>query len=230
MYSVMEAEEVSKGNLAEALKYSKRTVEVSHKEIMMAMQFLDVLGVEYYMADGESDRLLAQLTNTTANSYCVTSDSDVLVHDSPNILLKHKKQGHFEHLHKEEILETLGMDKDQFLLFCVLLGTDYNSNIKGLGWRTLEKLIKDGMSLSDIYDKKAAKQEAGEKNKIEEVLSFFQNQETPGFTRTKRQDSVDMEMFDQLFVQTKCFTDQRIESLWKNLETIKKSKTDLISL
>lgn len=213
-------EETSKGNKAEALKLSKRTVSFSAEETFLAVKCLDVMGLEYYLSQSESDKVLAYLAFNSSNSYCVTSDTDVLPHGSPNMLIRADKHDKFEYLAKEDILKCLDVSHEQFIRLCVLSGTDYNESIKGLGWKTTLSLVKKYSNLRDVCLHYSADTGLDYLENIEKIETVFSDNSSIEFEKVEGRSTVDFEMFNKEFVEEKRFAEKRLENLMKSLQAI----------
>lgn len=88
---------------------------------------------------------------------------DTLTFASP-ILLKHltfseQKKMPVHEVDLEKVLECLEMSMDQFIDLCILLGCDYMEPVKGVGWKSAIKLIKEFGSLDKVKEHLEAKEE-----------------------------------------------------------------------
>ncbi|KAK0569090.1 Elongation of fatty acids protein 2 [Tilletia horrida] len=85
-----------------------------------------------------------------------SEDMDTLTFGSP-ILLKHltfseQKKMPVHEVNLEAARQGLGMNMDQFIDLCILLGCDYLDPIKGIGPKTALKLIRDHGDLDEVVE------------------------------------------------------------------------------
>lgn len=92
-----------------------------------------------------------------------SEDMDTLTFASP-ILLKHLTFSEMKKLPVHEVnleraLEGLGLNMDQFIDLCILLGCDYMEPVKGIGPKTAFKLIKEYGSIEKVKEHLEEKEE-----------------------------------------------------------------------
>ena len=83
----------------------------------------------------------------------ISEDSDVLAYGS-NILLcdLNISNGDCNVIYLPSLLKSLDMNYNQFIEFCVMCGTDYNTNIPGIGIIKCYELIKKYNSIENIFN------------------------------------------------------------------------------
>lgn len=92
-----------------------------------------------------------------------SEDMDTLTFASP-ILLKHltfseQKKMPVHEVDLKKVLEGLEMSMDQFIDLCILLGCDYMEPVKGIGWKSALKLMKEFGTLEKVKEHLEAKEE-----------------------------------------------------------------------
>lgn len=85
-------------------------------------------GVEWLQAKHETDPLCAELFHSGRIAAAFTRDTDFLVYGVDTII-ENFKDGKFTVIYLKEVLEHFKLTFDQFVHYCILLGTDYNPNI-----------------------------------------------------------------------------------------------------
>ena len=108
-------------------KYTKRTFSVSLKHILQAKKILKLLGVSFIQADGEAEKLCAQLVLNGQAHIVLSEDTDVLVYGSSLISKFDLNSGKITFLNIQMILDELSMDQNTFKDLCILLSCDYNT-------------------------------------------------------------------------------------------------------
>lgn len=148
---------LEKDDMVSALKYSKRSIFLTNKEIDSSKTLLTLSGVDYLESCQEADGLLAYAVDKGLVDWVVSSDSDLLAYGIPRVLkkLSDPKAYVFEDICLDDILENLGIDHREFVDFCILIGNDYNSAANKLGPVTAHKLIQKHRTLESVFDSEA---------------------------------------------------------------------------
>lgn len=162
-------EAVEKKDLVEMKKYAARTARLTKDMIDESKKLLEALGVPVIEAPSEAEAQASHITKKGDAFSVATSDCDVLMFGAPklvrnlNIAGRRKKTSKlaYETIKPEmvdlaENLNNLGIDNDQLIALCILVGTDYNiGGIKGIGPKNALKLVKKYKSDFDSLFKEA---------------------------------------------------------------------------
>jgi flap endonuclease-1 len=92
---------------------------------------LRLLGVSYFIADGEAETTAAAMIARDEAYGIISEDTDCLVYPRAILLrmvTEKNKQYLIEYNHND-IARGLGLTSEQFINLCVMLGTDYNASI-----------------------------------------------------------------------------------------------------
>lgn len=90
--------------------------------------------IEWLTAKGEAERLCAALACRGDVYAALSEDSDLYAHASPKILSElNLKMVTFTEVDFSELLDMLELSQESFVDLCVLLGTDFNERIHGIG-------------------------------------------------------------------------------------------------
>lgn len=121
------------GNLSEEdkIKYFKRTVSISKKQIEECKELLSLMGIPYVEAPEEADSQCAYLVKTGIACGVLTEDMDILTFGANTIyknLTSYKKDN--LQIDLSDILQTLEINYEQFVELCILFGCDYNEHIR----------------------------------------------------------------------------------------------------
>jgi 5'-3' exonuclease len=110
---------------------------ISPEDTALLKGLLSVLKVPYLEATDEAEALACDLVRRGLAHAVFSLDSDCLAHLAPTIINDvDLGTGKCQVLYRDEVLEELDLTPEQFQLFCVLCGTDYNRhvrNIAGIG-------------------------------------------------------------------------------------------------
>jgi len=108
----------------------RKFVTVSYKDRVQVKKLLQLMGISYYQADGEADKLCAQLVLNGKAYACLSEDTDLFIYGCPYVLRYLSLKNHTAILYNiDVILQDLDINLYDFQKLCVLSGTDYNNNI-----------------------------------------------------------------------------------------------------
>lgn len=123
----------------------------TREEVVMLKKMFDDMGVFYHQSDTEAERDLAELCKQGYCSAVYTRDSDAFVYRTPVIITDVEKKTRLgKPCHKctyvvfENVMKLLNMEEIQFVDFCIMCGTDYNSNLA---------VLKEGIKRGKNTDK-----------------------------------------------------------------------------
>lgn len=122
-------------------------------------------------AENEGERLCATLARENHVDYVVTADSDILAFGAPLVIIPNEKGNVIYEL--EKVKYCLNCETQQeFIDLCILLGTDFNVHIPGIGQKKAVALHKElNKNLDTQMNEKNEKHR--EKLNIEWCRKFF---------------------------------------------------------
>ncbi|BEI85969.1 hypothetical protein CcaverHIS002_0602560 [Cutaneotrichosporon cavernicola] len=151
-----EAEEEAKevGTAEDVDRFSRRQVRVTKEHNDECKRLLALMGIPCVTAPGEAEAQCAELARAGKVFAAGSEDMDTLTFHTP-ILLRHltfseAKKMPISEVNLKEALTGLGMNMDQFIELCILLGCDYLEPVKGVGPKTAFKLMKEHGSLAEV--------------------------------------------------------------------------------
>ena len=157
----------------EKRKILNRALNVTPKMINTLINVLENLDQKIIVAPFEADAQIGFLYKTKQIDFAISEDSDLIPYGVKKIAFKLDQFGNMDFLdlseenftnnikridNNENILSNekeiskflLNLNQDKLIKFCVLLGCDYLSSIKGLGVKGCIKLIKEYEDLEII--------------------------------------------------------------------------------
>ncbi|MGC8661346.1 MAG: flap endonuclease-1 [Nitrososphaeria archaeon] len=153
----------AQGNQELMKRYSVRAATLKSYMVDDAKRLLDLMGVPWLQAPGEGEAEAAYLTARGYTWGSVSQDYDSLLFGSPRLLRnitisgKRKLPGkNFyinvspEMIQTEAMLSKLGITREQLIDLAIIIGTDFNEGIKGIGPKTALKLIKQHGRLENL--------------------------------------------------------------------------------
>jgi len=156
-------EALSRGEIEKAFKKSVMTAKVTTSIINEAKYLLNLMGLPWIQAPSEGEAQAAYMARRGDVFASASQDYDSILFGTPilvrNLAIESRqfypKQGVFKKLHPElislnETLSNLKITREQLIDIAILIGTDYNEGVKGIGPKKALKLIKTYGSLEKI--------------------------------------------------------------------------------
>ena len=105
----------------------KKCLRITNANIREVKALIEVLGVNYVLADGEADDLCFHMVKKRIVWACMTEDMDMFVYGCPRVLRNFNlEEGSMTLYSMGDILGSLKMTQTEFRDVCLLAGTDYN--------------------------------------------------------------------------------------------------------
>jgi len=157
---------LQQGDLASAFSKAIVTSRLTSEMIEDAKRLLDLLGIPYVQAPSEAEAQAAYMALKGDVWAASSKDYDSLLFGAPRLLryltITGKEylpsKGVFRPLYPElielnEFLSKHGISREQLVDLAILIGTDFNEGIKGIGPKKALKLIKTYGRLENLPDK-----------------------------------------------------------------------------
>ena len=157
---------LQQGDLASAFSKAIVTSRLTSEMIEDAKRLLDLLGIPYVQAPSEAEAQAAYMALKGDVWAASSKDYDSLLFGAPRLLryltITGKEylpsKGVFRPLYPElielnEFLLKHGISREQLVDLAILIGTDFNEGIKGIGPKKALKLIKTYGRLENLPDK-----------------------------------------------------------------------------
>nr|XP_054748950.1 flap endonuclease 1-like [Lytechinus pictus] len=138
-------------------KFEKRLVKVTKQHNEECQHLLKLMGIPFVKAPGEAEAQCCELVKKGKVYGVGTEDMDALTFGG-NVLLRHLTASEARKLPVQEfnyqrVLEGLGMDRQQFIDLCILMGCDYCGTIRGIGMKRAYDLVKTHGNIETILQK-----------------------------------------------------------------------------
>ena len=156
-------EAIKRGDLEEARKYAQMSAKLTKDMVEEAKRLLDAMGVPWVQAPSEGEAQAAYMAAKGDVWASASQDYDSLLFGSPRLVRnlaitgKRKLPGKnvYVEVKPEEIelkclLKELGITREQLVAVAVLIGTDFNPGIKGVGPKTALRYVKSYGSLERV--------------------------------------------------------------------------------
>lgn len=146
------SEEINIKLIKEHLRLKKsQIISINSNDYELTRDLFEILEVPYFIASNEAEKMCSKLCIDGEVDAVLSEDTDTLAYGTPIFLSKIDiSKSTCVRVNYKSLLENLEISPQQFLDFCILCGTDYNSNISGVGSVSSFKLIKKYESLENI--------------------------------------------------------------------------------
>ncbi len=155
---------LKKGDLENARVYAQQTSRLTKDMVNQAKKLLNLLGVPWVQAPSEGEAQAAYMAKKGDVWASASQDYDSLLFGSPRLVRNLGITGRRklprknvyveikpEIIELENTLGSLGIDLDQLIQIGLMVGTDFNSGVKGIGPKKALKLVKEGKTAKEVY-------------------------------------------------------------------------------
>ncbi|WJI08960.1 flap endonuclease-1 [Methanobacterium sp. CWC-01] len=146
---------LEEGRIEDARKFAVRSSRMSHDVVDGSKKLLTLMGIPYIQAPGEGEAQASYLVEK-GDAWCVGSqDYDCLLFGAPRMvknLTISGGLGKLELIELKKVLEELDITREQLVDLALLVGTDFNPGIKGIGAKKGLKLIKDHGNIYSVLE------------------------------------------------------------------------------
>ena len=178
---------VIRGDLEDMNKFSRRFASIDENIILESKELLGYMGVSIIQAPSEAEAQISYMTSKNELDFTVSQDFDCLLFNSPNLVrnltvsMKKKIPSKNiyvdvspEIIYLEEVLKNLNISREKLIWLSMLIGTDFNDKVEGVGPKTAYKLVLENNSFEDI---EKVLYEKGKKINFDykEISSIFEN-------------------------------------------------------
>ncbi len=218
----------------DAKKYAQAAARVDEYVVETSKRLLEYMGIPWVQAPSEGEAQAAHMAAKGDVDFTGSQDYDSLLFGSPklarNLAITGKRKLPGKNVYidvKPEIidlrknLERLGITREQLIDIAILVGTDYNEGVKGVGTAKALKMIK---TYGDVF--KAVKVLKVEIENLEEIRNFFLNPPaTDEYSISFGEPDVDRVI--EFLCEEHDFSRERVEKALEKLKSIKTSQTTL---
>jgi len=155
---------VEEGDIKEAYKQARSAARVDSSIVESSKNLLGLMGIPVIDAPSEGEAQAAVMVQRGDVSYSVSQDYDSLLFGAPKLIRnltvsgKRKIRGRTitvspERIILSDVLDGLGVNREELIEIGILIGTDFNEGIRGVGAKTALKLVKKGEFVKTIREK-----------------------------------------------------------------------------
>jgi flap endonuclease-1 len=147
---------LEEGRIEDARKYATRSSRMSREIIEGSKKLLELMGVPYIQAKGEGEAQASYMVEK-GDAWAVGSqDYDCILFGAPRMVRNLTITGgkaNLEIINLEKVLKDLEITREQLVDIAILVGTDFNMGVKGIGAKTGLKLIKEYDNIFNVLEK-----------------------------------------------------------------------------
>jgi flap endonuclease-1 len=209
-----------------ALKFAQEAARVDVWIVDSSKELLDLMGVPWIQAPSEGEAQCAWMCQQGIVYATASQDYDSLLFGSSrlvrNLSAIARKEPETQEVYAEvdpelieleEVLKNLGLTREQLILLGLLIGTDYNEGIQGVGPSTALKLVREHKSLENIL----ARCQFPGQTTIKSVYEFFLNPpHTDTFQIERKPSQVDKLV--RFLVKGHDFSQARVENAVRRVQ------------
>jgi flap endonuclease-1 len=148
-------EALARGDVAEARKHAQASSRVDEFVISSSKELLGLLGIPWVQAPSEGEAQAAHMVAKGSATYAVSQDYDLLLFGAPVLVRnltvsgKRKVRGRTitvspEKLFLKEVLDGLNLTREQLIQIGILVGTDFNEGVRGIGPKKAIQVVNEG--------------------------------------------------------------------------------------
>jgi len=215
---------LEKGDTETAAKFAKRSSRMSPYILESAKELLEIMGIPYVQSFGEGE---AQASYMVANgdAWAVASqDYDCLLFGSPKIIRNLTLSGNLsdlEYLELEKVLNEIDITREKLIDVAILVGTDFNNGVKGVGAKTGLKIAKNS-----TIEKYLKEKDISLEVEIDELRNIFLNPEINKNYNIKWK-KVDKERIIDFMCNQHDFSEKRVLDVVKRMERLNTTQKSL---
>ena len=213
-------------------KYAKQTTRLTDDMLKESKELIKSLGLPVIQAPKESDAQIAFMNEKDDVWACASSDYDCLLHGAPrlitNLTLSQRRKlpsGSTVKIYPEMIelkqaLKHLDINNDQLIALSILVGTDYNKGIRGIGPKTALKLVQQHKDFNELF--KEVKADFNWKR----VFAIFKSMPVMKNYQLKW-EKPNVEKVKEILVEKHEFNEERVDKVLEKFNLIKKKESSL---
>lgn len=194
-------------------KMFKASTKFTKEQIKEVKRYLRYAGIKYYSCKGESDPICALLSRDENVYGVLSSDTDILTFGCRNLLKDFSVTKKINSIQLSNVLNYLNINMDQFIDLCIIIGNDYNKNIKRVGPKKGLQLIKKYQNIENILENTKFKFQ--EKTDYKNIRKYFKHETKFSEIPKPVQKKKNIEKFYKLLIIKYGFNKEKLQTVIK---------------
>jgi flap endonuclease-1 len=174
------------GDIEKARSHAQASTRVDRNIVASSKKLLELMGVPYINAPSEGEAQASYMCKKGLVYAAASQDYDTMLFGSTYVVRNLTFSGRRklpgkdvyisvepEMVSFEDTLKALGLSQKQLIWLGILLGTDFNEGIKGVGPKTALKIASASKSIEEVEKQVEEKFKVGFESNIREVEDLF---------------------------------------------------------
>ncbi|MEM2963098.1 MAG: flap endonuclease-1 [Candidatus Anstonellales archaeon] len=179
---------IERGEVDEARKYAQAANELTKEMVEDSKKLLEYMGIPFIQAPSEGEAQAAEMARNGLVYAVASQDADSLLFGAPRLLRNLSITGRRkvprkdeyvlvepEVVELEEILRKNGLSRKKLIWLGILVGTDFNKGIKGIGVKKGLKIVRQSESLEKVKTYVERELKASFDEDVFAIENFFLN-------------------------------------------------------
>ncbi|MCD6523187.1 MAG: flap endonuclease-1 [Candidatus Diapherotrites archaeon] len=158
-------EALEKGDIEEARRYAQQSVKLTKEMVEQSKELLSAMGIPYVQAPSEGEAQASYMCSNGKVWGVGSQDFDSLLFGAPRLVRNLTITGRRklprknvyvmikpEIIQLDSVLSELGITREQLIEIGLIVGTDYNEGVKGIGPKKALALVKKGKSAEEVFN------------------------------------------------------------------------------
>jgi len=221
------------GKISEAYSKATQSSKLTGEMIEESKELLEAMGIPFVQAPSEGEAQAAQMVED-GNVYAVGSqDWDCLLFGAETMVRNltsrktrktssgQRKKIHTQRIELEKVLAELDISRKKLVWLGMLMGTDFNEGVHGIGPKKGLDLVKQHESIESFLNDEKVEWESDKDPEI--IYEFFMNPPVKD-TGSFEYGSINTEKIREILIDRHEFSKERVDSKIKDLEEALKSR------
>ncbi len=209
-----------------AITYAQATSVLTEEMVEDSKKLLEYMGIPWIQAPSEGEIQCAHMCKKGDVWASASQDYDSILVGSPRLIRNLSISGKRklprkevyieikpEIIELEKVLKFLGITREQLIIIGLLVGTDYNPGVKGIGPKTALKIVKEHKTLDKVLENVEWEGDV----EAEEIYNFFLNPKATDKYKLEWKEP-NREKIVEFMVEEHDFSRERVEKAIDKLE------------
>ncbi len=228
----------AKGMEEEARVHAMASTRINKEIVESSKELLRLMGVAYIQAPSEGEAQAARMVQEGLAYAAASQDYDLFLFGAErvvrNLTITGRRKLPRKNVYIEvqpelallsKLLEKLQITRRQLVWLGMLIGTDFNDGIKGIGPKTAIKLAKSMNSIEEIEAYVKDKYKASFNVEAKEVIELFMHPDVRDVSEEEMHASMDEAKLVEFMCDVHGFDKERIKRYAAKLASIKSEKS-----
>ncbi|MFH0897693.1 MAG: flap endonuclease-1 [Candidatus Bathyarchaeota archaeon] len=209
----------------DAMVHAQAASKLTSEMVENSIELLEYMGIPSIQAPSEGEAQLAAMAAGGDIWAGASQDWDSLLFNSPRLVRNLSITGRRklpqknvyieikpELVELEKVVNSLGITREQLIIIGILIGTDYNPGVKGIGPKTALRLVKEHKTLDGVLANVKWEANFG----VEKIFNFFLDPPATKVSNIKWKEP-NMDKIINFMVGEHDFSRERVEKVAKSL-------------